>query len=138
MKHYILSILASLGIVVLSLAPMPEVPHLAEVPLYDKWIHFVMYGCVCCVYWFDFFRNGNSRSYWSKWLLWIVVFPIVFGGLMELCQRYLTTCRSGEWLDFVADSVGVVLAIPLGLFVIPGIARRFKPNRSLGQNDVKI
>ena len=32
------------------------------------------------------------------------------GGGLELAQKYLTTCRSGEWLDFMANSAGVVLA----------------------------
>jgi hypothetical protein len=36
-------------------------------------------------------------------------------GLLELLQRYCTTNRSGEWLDFAANSTGVTLAVPLGL-----------------------
>jgi VanZ family protein len=31
------------------------------------------------------------------------------GGMIELAQAYLTTCRSGEWADLLANSIGVVL-----------------------------
>ena len=34
---------------------------------------------------------------------------------MELAQAYLTTYRSGDWWDFVANSIGVVIGVVLGL-----------------------
>ena len=39
------------------------------------------------------------------------------GGILELMQAYLTTCRSGEWLDFVANTIGVCLGTVLGLLM---------------------
>lgn len=42
-------------------------------------------------------------------LVWVLLFPMFWGGLMELGQAYLTTYRSGEYLDFLADSVGALL-----------------------------
>ena len=53
-----------------------------------------------------------------KWLLWIVLFPIALGGLMELGQAYLTTCRNGDVIDFIANSIGVLIALPIGLFLM--------------------
>ena len=41
-------------------------------------------------------------------------------------QENLTTCRSGDWLDFLADSIGVVAGAVLGRF---GIAVLFKKIR---------
>ncbi len=125
MKRYIFSILVTLVVVVISLMPITEVPNLGDIPLMDKWVHFLMYGGLCCVYWFDFYRNGHQRREYSKWMKWIVICPIALGGLMELCQKYLTTYRSGEWLDFVANTVGVLLAIPIGLFVVHAIKPRW-------------
>lgn len=124
MKRYILSFLATIAIVVISTIPVPEVKPLENIPLFDKWVHFLMYGGLCCVYWFDFYRNGYKPQNYAKWILWIVIFPIAFGGAMELCQAYLTTCRNGDWIDFVANSIGVALAIPLGLTLVKGIAKK--------------
>lgn len=117
-RRYYPSILITLAVFILSLSPMPEVPQLGYVPLWDKWIHFVMYGGLCLVYWFDFHRNGHSKKAWKKWLLWIVLFPVALGGLMELGQAYLTTCRNGDVIDFIANSIGVLLALPVGLFLM--------------------
>jgi VanZ family protein len=42
---------------------------------------------------------------------------ILLGGLIELLQAYCTTTRSGEWLDFFADSIGVLLGNAIGLLM---------------------
>jgi VanZ family protein len=47
-------------------------------------------------------------------LLLAIVYPILLGGLMELGQAYLTTCRNGDWLDFIANTIGAIIAIPIG------------------------
>jgi hypothetical protein len=40
------------------------------------------------------------------------------GGLVELAQAYCTGGRrSGEWLDFLANSLGVCLGVLIGLFL---------------------
>lgn len=33
---------------------------------------------------------------------------------MELMQAYCTTYRSGEWLDFLADSLGALIGFLIG------------------------
>jgi hypothetical protein len=37
------------------------------------------------------------------------------GGIIEIVQEQCTATRSGEWLDFAADTVGCTLAIVIGL-----------------------
>jgi hypothetical protein len=41
----------------------------------------------------------------------------LLGGLIELLQAYCTTTRSGEWFDFWADSIGVLLGAGIGLLM---------------------
>jgi hypothetical protein len=38
--------------------------------------------------------------------------------LLELAQEHLTTCRNGDWIDFIANTIGVLLALPVGLFLM--------------------
>ena len=59
------------------------------------------------------------RSIWALTLGW----PVCFGGLVEVLQATLTTCRSGDWLDFVADAVGVLCAAPLGVMTYRTLTR---------------
>ena len=46
------------------------------------------------------------------------------GGMVELAQAYCTAGhRSGDWFDFLANSLGVVLGTFLGL-ILMGIKNR--------------
>lgn len=108
-KRYPLSNVVATAIVILSLIPIPEVPQLENISLLDKWVHMVMYGGLCVVIWWEYLRQHRS-IHWRRALVGAVLLPVALGGGLELAQKYLTTCRSGEWLDFLANSVGVVLA----------------------------
>ena len=121
---YLLSTVASFAIIVISLIPIPEVKPLQEVPLADKWVHFVMYGGLALCLWFDWFmKNGTDRVQPIS-LLIAFVYPIVLGGLMELGQAYLTTCRSGDMIDFYANTIGAFLGLVLGTTVVRYISKR--------------
>ncbi len=107
-KRYLFSLLLALCIVVVSLIPIPET-RLENIPFYDKWTHFLMYGALSLVVWWEHLRRGGKVE-WTRAVAVAVVAPVVLSGLLELAQAYLTTCRSGDWLDFAANSVGVALA----------------------------
>lgn len=69
-----------------------------------------MYLGTCSVFWVEYLR---SHRHWSKVRLSLlaIICPIVMSGVIELAQAYLTTYRSGDWVDFVANSTGVLLAL---------------------------
>lgn len=116
LRRYLFTLLHILTIVLLSLLPMPDIKMAEDVPLADKWTHMVMYGALTLVIWFDYKRT--HRQYNSlRLLLFAFLAPIAMGGTLELMQAYLTTCRSGEWLDFVANSVGVCIGTIGGLLL---------------------
>ncbi len=109
-----LSLLAVLCIATASLFPVPEMELMKNLTLADKWAHFVMYVGLTCAIWIDIIRQQQKLTF-PKILLLTVALPIAFGGIMELAQAYLTTCRCGDWLDFAANSIGVLIALPIGL-----------------------
>ena len=113
-RKYPFSLLCVLLIWALSLTPFfPETPF-DGVQFIDKWTHLVMYGGTCSVIWMEYLRS-HHRIEWCKVILLALVGMILLGGLMELLQAYCTTTRSGEWLDFWADTVGVLLGNGVGL-----------------------
>ena len=115
-RKYPLSLLCILLIWVLSLTPFfPETP-LDDVEFIDKWTHLVMYGGTCSVIWWEYQRSHQSIE-WRKVVLLAIVGMILLGGLMELLQASCTTTRSGEWFDFWADCVGVLLGNALGFLI---------------------
>ena len=116
-RKYPFSLLCVLLIWALSLTPFfPETPF-DNVQFIDKWTHLVMYGGTCSVIWWEYLRSHQQIN-WRRVVLLAVVGMILLGGLMELLQAYCTTTRSGEWLDFWADTVGVLLGTVVGLLMM--------------------
>lgn len=113
-RHYPITFLLAFAIVLLSLLPVPDVRMTVEVPLMDKWAHMVMYGVLTLVIWLEYIK-AHRQMRGRRLLLLAFLAPIAMGGVLELMQAYLTTCRSGEWLDFVANSIGAVVGAGCGL-----------------------
>lgn len=83
---------------------------LALEPLFswqDKAFHAIAY-CVLSVVFGVELWNENVRE-WRYWLF-VLLLPIMYGGVMELLQEYCFPPRVGDWLDFIANAVGVILA----------------------------
>lgn len=115
-KAYILTAFVTLCIVVLSTIPIPENPPLGDVPLIDKWVHMVMYGGLVLVMWVDHVARSKWKFPWSVRGV-MLFYAIALGGVMELIQAHLTTCRSGDWIDFEADAVGALVAALCLIFI---------------------
>ena len=126
-RKYPFSLLCLALIFVLSFTPFfPETPF-DHVKFMDKWTHFVMYGGTTGVIWWEHLRlcTKEARKPDLRALFrWAFVGMIILGGIVELGQAYCTTTRSGEWLDFLADSIGVLLGTALGLLMKSAVARR--------------
>jgi VanZ family protein len=116
LRKYPLSVLVILVIFYLSFFTPPKTD-LDEVPNIDKLVHTCMYGGLCFMIWLEYLRSHRSLDR-ARLTLWAVLAPIAMSGLIELLQAYATTTRSGDWLDFVANSLGALLAIPVGLYVL--------------------
>lgn len=112
LSHFVLAV-----VITLSLIPVPEIPQLEDISLLDKWAHFLMYGGTCLVIWWEYLRQHTTLS-WPRIIVGAMLLPATLGGLLELAQKYLTTCRSGDVLDFVANCIGVALAALLVLAFI--------------------
>lgn len=108
LKTYPLSLLCTTAIIFLSLLPFPHIELAENVPLADKWTHMVMYGGLSLCIWGEYLRSHKFFD-GRRLLLFGILLPILFGGALELAQAYLTTTRSGEWLDLAADAIGTVI-----------------------------
>lgn len=116
LKQYIVTVLVTLSIIVLSTLPIPEDAPMSDVPLIDKWVHMVMYMGLVLAMWFDHVVRSEKKAK-GKHFLFMFLYATLLGGLMELVQAYLTTCRSGDLIDFEADAIGAAIGIGLTLFV---------------------
>lgn len=110
---------------VLCFATIPETP-LDNVRLIDKWVHSAMYLGTCLTIWIEYLRKHSVEKTSLKRLLalaWIA--PILMSGLIEILQANCTGGRrSGEWLDFAANSIGATLAAAIGVIILHYRKRR--------------
>lgn len=72
-----------------------------------------MYLGTCSVIWVEYMRNHHRSAYdFKRLLIWAWLAPALMSGIIELAQAYCTGgCRSGDWLDFAANSLGCSLAL---------------------------
>ena len=104
-RAYWTSIIVCIGILYVSLVRDPGI-HLPTFVGADKWVHLLMYALLGAVATYD-----SIRFQLSGWRLWLVatLLPILFGGIIELVQEQWFAPRSGEWMDWLADGIGVII-----------------------------
>lgn len=79
--------------------------------LNDKLIHASIYFLLSFLIYFGFCRFNFQSAISRRPLTVAVVFSVLFGGLMELIQMYLVPGRTGEWMDFVANTTGSMMFV---------------------------
>ncbi len=98
----LISIGITIGIICLSLIKMPETG--IKIKNIDKVYHSFAYFTLTIAWLFTFYRKPTK-----KYL--IVILCILFGIIIELLQSNLTIYRTGDFLDVIANSLGVLLAL---------------------------
>jgi VanZ family protein len=46
-----------------------------------------------------------------------MVLPMVYGGIIEIAQERWFAPRSGEWMDWLADCIGVIVGVGLVMII---------------------
>lgn len=122
-RRYPFSCLFLATIWVLCFCTTPHTP-LDNVAFIDKWTHIAMYLGTCSAIWFEYLRGHKTISP-RRLFVWAWLAPVLMSGLIEILQATCTGGRrSGDWLDFAANSVGVTLAAVIGILVARRRARR--------------
>lgn len=91
----------------------PPKTDVEEIPYIDKVVHICMYGGLCFILWIEYLRNHKAIN-WNHVIWGGIIAPVAMSGCIELMQAYCTDTRSGDWLDFLANSIGVGLAALIG------------------------
>ena len=127
-RSYPLTLLFAAMIFVLCLIPVPETP-LGNVSMIDKWTHIALYVALEIVLWTEMNRSRSAIGGIRLFAV-AVLLPAFMGGMLEIMQEYLTTCRSGDWIDFVADCTGVISGALLGKFAVTPLFVRIRKRRA--------
>lgn len=106
----------------------PPKTKLDEVENIDKFYHVAMYLGTMGLFWVEYWRFEAKGYHWSKRNLFFlsILLPIAMSGIIELVQAFGTDGRrSGDWLDFAANSFGVLLAFTLGTTILKYFSKKF-------------
>lgn len=123
-KRYPFSTACVVLIWILCFCTPPHTP-LDNVPLMDKWTHMAMYGGTCSVIWIESFRAGTAVGHLRRMLLWAWLASVLMSGLIEILQANCTGGRrSGDWMDFLANSIGATLGLVFGLVLYKRLSRK--------------
>jgi hypothetical protein len=108
------------------LLPVPEGPesYLFQVVHIDKFVHAGLFA-IFAVLWLRALPGGMARY------LWVGLGGAALAALTEVVQNVPIIHREGEFADAVADFVGVLLGVPLFLWLerVLGWGKRFVPAR---------
>lgn len=106
-------ILCGIAILILTGFPGSVFPRVKPIVGLDKVAHFLMYACFAfaCIWGYRKQFVTNGIAYKKRALLLTLAISITYGGLTELMQEYFVPMRTGDWIDFLADSIGTLLGL---------------------------
>ena len=126
MKHLLLPLTVTLvifyGTCIMTSEQVPDMPSGIA---WDKIVHFGMFFTLSAVSLFSYYKIRNGKPKMGWWLFWGFVMPVIYGGVIELLQKYVFTHRGAEWGDFVANTLGSLVACVLVIFLL----KRYKKKR---------
>ncbi len=108
----------------LSLAPVNnfKIDEKFIFPNLDKIVHFSMYFGLSFSIFVYFIGKVIEKE---KLMLYIFFFSSLYGALMEFIQHISNLGRNANFYDFLANEVGIILAIVVTRFLINSKSKRF-------------
>ena len=116
LKKFWLSILTIITIFILCLIDTEQLPE-PPVISFDKIVHVLMFAGLSGILFFDNTSYLKFPISKPRIFLYIFLFPIAIGGLIEIMQEYFTTSRSGDWFDFLFDIAGGFIGWGIALLI---------------------
>ena len=103
------------GIVILILTGLPGscFPRVKPALGLDKVVHILMYAgfAFCCIWGYRQQFISNGITYKKRALSIACIISVFYGGFTELLQEYLVPSRTGDWFDFLSDTIGTLFGI---------------------------
>lgn len=104
---YLIAISLTVFIAYLSLGSFSEINMPIDNP--DKFFHSIAYFFLALSW---FFAVEKSHSIF-KYKIVVVFFVLIFGIIIEVLQSSLTTYRTADYYDIMANSFGILIAMAL-------------------------
>ena len=95
--------------------PGPDVPQISWLDkiYFDKWVHAGLFGGMAFFFSLPFIYTNRSTK---KLLIYIAILSLLYGVIMEYCQKYIAYERDFDVNDMIADGVGAVIGYFVSIF----------------------
>ncbi len=111
-KIYWRTLIAVVIVFLLSVINFSPVP--AEIPAFtynDKIAHILMYAFLTFILALDYHRDTVHKGKHSLFYIALILFPFIYGAAIEYIQERFFSPRTAEFLDWVADVLGIFLGV---------------------------
>lgn len=113
LKYALLFALAWTAVIfVLCCTPGRYVPtaHWLDLLSFDKLVHASIFFVLSSLWFLYLVKTGNVNT---SGIALVIAACIGYGGMLEILQAKVFSQRSGDWADFIANSLGCLLALLL-------------------------
>ena len=111
LKYSLLAAIAwTIVIFVLCCTPGRYIPttNWLELLSFDKFVHASIFFVLTSLWLLFGFQKYNSSTHY---IVISIVCCVAYGGLLEIMQATIFSQRSGDWLDFIANSFGCFMGL---------------------------
>jgi VanZ family protein len=84
-----------------------------EMTDFDKLVHLLIFGALAGLVFFENSCYFKQKVSFKTIFIGSFLFPLLFGGLIEVFQEYFISNRTGDWLDFLFDGIGIFFVFVL-------------------------
>lgn len=99
------AIAAHISATVAMLWPSPDLPDI-DVPMADKWAHFLVFGVLYFLWALALSKSAINQLTWR-----LALVLLFYGIIIEVIQQYWYVSRTGDLMDVVANSIGILLGL---------------------------
>ena len=117
-KSFIPAIAWGILIFVIISMPASSIPDSSflDIPHFDKLVHFSMFLGFTFLLCAGFYLK-DKKGITSIHFLFVALIGLLYGGITELFQEFFFDSRHGSFVDFIANTIGVVAGITVFCFL---------------------
>ena len=95
-------------------------PHISDAPEdSDKIVHLLAYAVFVSLWFLFFYVLKQKKDNFSRALIKSCSLALIYGIIIEILQGELTTSRSADFKDVLANSVGILIGMLLVFLAKP-------------------
>ncbi len=117
MKYLAPAFLWALVILWLCAIPGQDIPDW-KLLSFDKTGHAAIFFILTLLLFWGFFKQKKETFFHKQFLILSIVIAVIYGGSTELMQQYWFENRTADLLDFLANSIGSLLALSVYFFLL--------------------